>query len=208
MNETENKNGLPKKLQNLAYVRVSTQDQSCERQYESLKSYNIDRFFEDKITGVALHQPELEKLKSHCREGDSIYVYSLDRLGRSTLNIMNNIEYFLEKGCYFNILNLGGIAFIDVHKHTKNPLFNVLITLFGVIAEIERNAIRERTLQGIKLKIAKDGKWGRKSLFTEGQKNQMLKMYLEEGLPTSEISKRFGIKPNTFLKYVRSHKKE
>lgn len=207
MNETEDKNLLPKKLQNLAYVRVSTQDQSCDRQREALKAYNIDRFFEDKITGVALHQPELENLKSHCREGDCIFIYGLDRIGRSSLNIMNHIQYFLDRGCYLNILNLGGISFMDVHKKTKNPLFNVLITLFGVIAEIERNAIKERTMQGIKLKISKGGKWGRPTLFKKEEINEMVRLYLEEGVPTSEIAKRFNIKQNTFLKYVRSYRK-
>lgn len=78
----------------IGYARVSTQEQCLDRQIDALKRYGVDCIHTEKMTGTKAERPELEKVKLQARNGDTIVVESLSRLGRSTKDLLNLIDYF------------------------------------------------------------------------------------------------------------------
>jgi len=142
------------------YVRVSTQDQSLEAQKESCIQY-CDRMnlahviFEEKISGAKASRPELDKMLQKVRAGefDSVVVHKLDRLGRSTIHLIQLIEEFRNKN----------VQFISVTQgiNTKEAMGRFFLTIMAGIAELEREFIRERTQLRINSLKAKGKKLGR-----------------------------------------------
>ena len=80
------------------YARVSTEEQHLDRQLDMLTRYGVDKIYSEKMTGVRLERPELDKMLSVLKEGDTVVVESLSRLGRSTKNLIELMELFNEKG--------------------------------------------------------------------------------------------------------------
>ena len=88
---------------NVAYVRVSTIEQNEERQIEALKTHNIDKWFIEKISGKNTNRPELKSMIEFVREGDIIYIHSLDRLARSTKDLLDIVEKLQSKKVYYDM---------------------------------------------------------------------------------------------------------
>ena len=80
------------------YARVSTQDQELARQIDALEKYGVDQIFTEKITGTKAHRPQLDKLKDKLREGDTVVIESLSRLGRSTKDLLALLEEWNGQG--------------------------------------------------------------------------------------------------------------
>ena len=81
----------------VAYIRVSTIEQNTARQEEGLQSYNIEKYFTEKMSGKNTHRPELQKALDFCREGDILYVWDFSRLARSTIDLLKIAEMLLEE---------------------------------------------------------------------------------------------------------------
>ena len=133
--------------ENLFYLRVSSIDQSLERQVVELKKQYPDikeRFvFAEKVSGKNIEdRPELQKMLSNARSGDTVIVESLSRLGRRNIDILNIVEKLKESGCQFQALKEG--------INTKDELVSkLLLSIFGSISELERDYIRIRQAEGI-----------------------------------------------------------
>ena len=121
----------------IGYARVSTLDQSPELQQDALQAAGCEKVFTDKITGTAKTRPELDKLKEQLREGDTLVVWRLDRLGRSLKDLIEWVAYLETKGVEFKSLQES----IDTTTSTGKLVFH----MFAALAEFERNLIRERT---------------------------------------------------------------
>lgn len=87
---------------NIGYVRVSTVEQNEERQIEALKKRDIDKWFNEKVSAKNTDRPQLKAMIEFAREGDTIYIHSLDRLARSTKDLLNIVEELQSKGRYSN----------------------------------------------------------------------------------------------------------
>ena len=131
------------KGENVAYVRVSSVDQNEERQVEALKKYDIDKWFVEKISGKDTNRPELQKMLSYIREGDTVYVKEFSRLGRSTADLLNLVQTFEDKG----------VKFVSLSEsfNTSTPAGRLQMTMMAAIAEFERSMIKERQREGIEL---------------------------------------------------------
>ncbi|MBO7676091.1 MAG: recombinase family protein [Erysipelotrichaceae bacterium] len=92
-------------MSNIAYIRVSSTDQNTSRQEELFKSYNIDKYYIEKVSGKNIKdRPELQKMMDYVREGDVVYVESISRFGRSLQDLLTLINQLNEKGVQFKSL--------------------------------------------------------------------------------------------------------
>ena len=126
----------------LGYARVSTEDQSLELQRPRLRGAGCERLFEEKISGAKRNRPELEKLIGEIRVGDVLVVTRLDRLARSTAELLATAERLMEKEAGLQSLD-------EPWADTVSPSGRMILTVFAGIAEFERALIRQRTRDGL-----------------------------------------------------------
>jgi DNA invertase Pin-like site-specific DNA recombinase len=138
----------------LGYARVSTQDQDLSGQIEALKAAGTTTIYREKVSGVRADRPQLGKLMAQIGSGDIVVVTKLDRLGRSTRELLDLVERISEAGAAFRSLG-------DPLWDTTSSQGKLVRTLLAAIAEFERDLIRERTGDGRKRAMAAGVKFGR-----------------------------------------------
>jgi DNA invertase Pin-like site-specific DNA recombinase len=131
----------------LGYARVSTQDQHLTGQVEALKAAGAETIYREKISGARADRPQLAKLMASLKPDDIVLVTKLDRLGRSTRELLELIECIGKAGATFRSLG-------DPLWETSSSQGRLLSTLLAAIAEFERDLIRERTGEGRKRAMA------------------------------------------------------
>jgi DNA invertase Pin-like site-specific DNA recombinase len=150
------------------YARVSTQDQDLSAQVEALEAAGATKIYREKISGVRADRPQLAKLMASLQPGDVALVAKLDRLGRSTRELLDLIDRIGKAGAVFRSLG-------DPIWDTSNPQGRLLSTLLAAIAEFERELIRERTGEGRKRAMANGVKFGRKPKLSPYQRAEAIK---------------------------------
>jgi DNA invertase Pin-like site-specific DNA recombinase len=178
----------------LGYARVSTHEQNLDLQTDALKSEGCKQIFTDKVSGVKAKKPNFEKLLEYARQGDTIVVWKLDRLGRSTVQLIGLIEELKEKGIHLKSLNEA----IDTSSATGMLFFQFMC----ILAEHERNIIRERTTAGLTAARARGRTGGRPKGLSEQYQliaPEVKEMYEKGNRSTEEIRKIFGIKSQPTL---------
>ena len=137
-------------MANLGYVRVSTVDQNDARQKEALEKYEIDKWFEEKVSGKDTNRKKLQGMLDYCREGDTIYVHDFSRLARSTKDLLEIVEYLEGKGV--------NLVSNKENLDTSTPTGKLMLTMIGAIAEFERQNLLERQREGIAI-AKREGKY-------------------------------------------------
>lgn len=137
----------------VGYARVSTKEQSLELQLDALNHEGCTKIFSEKITGRKKERPELDKCLEYLREGDTLVVYKLDRLGRTTKQLISFVEELKEKGIEFKSITNA----ID----TSTPQGKFFFTIMAGFAEMEADLIAERTKAGLESARARGRKGGR-----------------------------------------------
>jgi len=150
------------------YARVSTADQHLTGQIDALKAAGATTIYREKISGVRADRPQMAKLMAALKPGDVVLVSKLDRLGRSTRELLDLIDGIGEAGAVFRSLG-------DPLWDTSSPQGRLLSTLLAAIAEFERELIRERTGEGRKRAMANGVKFGRKPKLSPYQRAEAIK---------------------------------
>ena len=140
---------------NIGYIRVSTQEQNTIRQEVLMESLGVDEVYIDRMSGKNTTRPELQKMMEYVRRGDTVIVESISRFARNTHDLLDLVERLTAKGVEF----VSKKEAID----TTTPTGKFMLTIFGAVAELEREYILQRQREGIA--IAKEqGKYtGRKA---------------------------------------------
>src|SRR4030095_11366801 len=127
----------------IGYARVSTNEQNLDLQQDALKKGGVSakNLYTDKITGTKSERPGLAKALSHLREGDTLVVWRLDRLGRHLKHLIETVTALKQQGVAFKSITEN----IDTSTATGQLVFHI----FGALAEFERNLINERTMAGL-----------------------------------------------------------
>ena len=175
--------------QRLGYGRVSTEDQNLEAQQDALKGAGADKVFIEKITGTKASRPELDKLREQMRKGDTLVITRLDRLGRSTKDLLAISSELEEKGVELEVL--------EQNINTKTPEGKLFFTMIAAMAEFEHSMMVARTKDGLAAARARGRLGGRKPKLTELQKKQVRKLYEERKETVREIAAGFNITPPT-----------
>jgi len=169
----------------LGYARVSTQDQDLSGQIEALKAAGATTIYREKISGVRADRPQLSKLMAQIGSGDIVVVTKLDRLGRSTRELVDLVERISEAGAAFRSLG-------DPLWDTTSSQGKLLRTLLAAIAEFERDLIRERTGDGRKRAMAAGVKFGRKLKLSPFQRAEAIKRRVA-GERLADIAKSYAV---------------
>lgn len=195
------------------YCRCSSLDQKTDRQKINEKDYDV--VIEDKVSGAVpfferLGGKEIKELVDH-NVISSLHVWTIDRLGRNLRDILNTIHYFTERSIAIHFVSQS-LKTLD-ENGKENSIAKLMISVLGIVSEMERNQSKERQLEGIKLAKLKGVYKGRK----EGSKEDLLKFlskeknkkaldYLKKGYKSVEISKLLDININTLTKIKKLSK--
>jgi len=192
------------------YVRVSTIDQKTDRQRINDKEYDL--LIEDKCSG-SIPFFEREGGKKILKLIDkkiltSLSVWTIDRLGRDLLDILNSIQYLSERGIKIHFIQQGLVTLDDDGK--ENPISKMTVSILGIVAELERKLLKERQSEGIQLAKLRGVYKGRVHGSKEDIRSFLSKPkvaktidYLKKGYKASEISRIVGIHVNTITKVKR-----
>ena len=195
------------------YCRCSSLDQKTDRQKINEKDYDV--VIEDKVSGAVPFferqgGKEIKELVDH-NVISSLHVWTIDRLGRNLRDILNTIHYFTERSIAIHFVSQS-LKTLD-ENGKENSIAKLMISVLGIVSEMERNQSKERQLEGIKLAKLKGVYKGRK----EGSKEDLLKFlskeknkkaldYLKKGYKSVEISKLLDININTLTKIKKLSK--
>ena len=180
----------------IGYIRVSTQEQNTIRQEVLMKSLGVDEIYIDRMSGKNANRPELQKMMEYVRKGDTVIVESISRFARNTRDLLELVEKLTAKG----------VEFVSLKENidTTTPQGRFMLTVFGALAELERENILERQREGIE--IAKsEGKYkGRKPIdYDEAQMKALCKKWRAGEITATAAMKELGLKPNTFYRRVK-----
>lgn len=175
------------------YARVSTQDQELARQIDALTNYGVNEIFKEKITGTKAHRPELDRLKSKLRAGDTVVIESLSRLGRSTKDLLQLIEEW----------NAQGVKLVSLKESidTTTPTGKLLLTVLSAISQFERDITVQRVNEGLTAARARGRKGGRPKA-DQNAVEKAVKLYRAKNNSVSDIVKLCGISQATLYRAV------
>lgn len=182
------------KVQNVAYIRVSTIAQNPDRQ---LKGLEFDRVFTDNASGKDTSRPQLQELIKYVREGDTVFVHSIDRLSRNVSDLRELVKGFTMRGVSVRF-ETEGLVFTSEEK----PEALMMLSMLGSYAEFERATIRERQREGIALAKKRGAYKGRKQSLNSQQIDQ-LRARVNAGEVKTKLAKEFKISRETLYKYLR-----
>jgi DNA invertase Pin-like site-specific DNA recombinase len=169
----------------IGYARVSTNGQDLSAQIEALKAAGATTIYREKVSGVRADRPQLAKAMGKLQTGDVLVVTKLDRLGRSTRELLDLIERIGKAGAAFRSLG-------DPLWDTSSSQGRLLSTLLAAIADFERDLIRERTGEGRKRAMANGVKFGRKRKLSDYQRKEAIKRR-SAGETLASIAKSYGV---------------
>lgn len=180
----------------IGYIRVSTTEQNTARQEVIMQDLNVDEVFLDKASGKNKNRPELKRMLEYVRKGDTVIVDSISRFARNTKDLLELIETLQSKQ----------VEFISKKENidTSTPTGKFMLTVFGAVAELEREYLLQRQAEGIA--IAKsNGKYkGRKKI----ENDKFEKVYNEwkaNNITAVRAMEILGMKRNTFYRRVQEH---
>lgn len=183
----------------IGYVRVSRNEQNLELQIDALKKIGCDQIFQEKIGGGEKERPQYLKMIDSLRKDDIVIVWRIDRLGRTTLELIKLMVEFRERGVEFKSIVEG----ID----TSTSMGRIWYMLSSIFAENEREIIRERTKAGLESARARGKVGGRPKGLSENAKKvatSAATLYNAKKLSTGEICEMLNIKSKaTLYRYLR-----
>lgn len=177
----------------VGYARVSTQDQNLDLQIAALTHAGCKKLFEDKISGSRTERPGLAKALEMLREGDTLVVWKLDRLGRSVKHLVDLVGALHQQGVQFKSLTDA----IDTGTPSGRFFFHVMASL----AEMERDLTIERTRAGLEVARQLGRKGGRKRQMTDS-KIESAKKLLATGVPPRDVAKNLGVSVPTLYRWI------
>src|SRR5690625_1648759 len=179
----------------LGYARVSTDDQDLSNQRAELQAAGCTKLFSEKITGTRRDRPELERMLDHLRAGDVVTVTRLDRLARSTRDLLDIAEQLQAKGA-------GLRSLAEPWADTTTPAGRMVLTVFAGIAEFERSLIIERTRRGREAAKDRGVKFGPRPTLTETQITHARELIDQEGYSVREVAAILGVHRSTLYRAI------
>lgn len=179
----------------IGYARVSTEDQSLNLQLDALRAAGCERIHRDKLSGGSSKRPGLEKVLRNLKPGDTLVVWSLDRLGRSLADLIALLSQVQDKGCEFRSLTEA----IDTTTAGGKLIFHIL----GAMAEFERRLIVERTIAGLKAAKARGVRLGGRPKLTLAQVNRARRL-IADGKKAEDIAAAYGVARSTVYRHLQN----
>lgn len=183
----------------IGYVRVSTKEQNTTRQEEIMKSLGVNKVYIDKMSGKDTKRPALQEMMNFVREGDSVVVESISRFARNTKDLLELTEQ----------LNNKHVQFVSQKENidTNTPAGKFMLTIFGAVAELEREYIRQRQREGIE--IAKEqGKYKGRPAKQLDTFDEIYQQWKSGNITATSASEQLNVSRSTFYRKVSEHEKD
>jgi len=182
----------------IGYARVSTDDQNLDLQRDALRAAGCLTIYEEKASGKKAERAELSHCRKALREGDTLVVWRLDRLGRSLPDLVGIISE----------LEAAGVGFMSITERieTSSAAGKLIFHVFAALAEFERNLIRERTKAGLEAARARGRKGGRKPALNKKQIREVLHLLENPDIEVIDVAKRYHVSRATIYNYLRLYK--
>jgi len=174
------------------YARVSTQEQNLSLQLDALKTENCDEYIFEKVSSRVKSRPEWEGLLSKLRKGDQVTVYKLDRIARSTTELLKIVNVFKAKGISLKSLQ-------EPWADTTSSVGKLMMTVMAGIAEFERDLISQRAADGRAAALKRGVKFGRPNKLSPTQ-IELIKTARNDGSSVRELSGAFGVSKDTIYR--------
>ena len=185
-------------MSKIGYIRVFTEHQETARQQEIMSGYHVDRIFSEKLSGKTADRPQLKAMLDYVREGDTLYVESISRLGRSTRDLLNIIDQ----------LNAKGVTLVSNKESidTDTPTGKFMLTVFAALSQLEREQLKLRQHEGIEIAKAQGKYTGRKPIPIDWTKFETLYgEWRAKHITGRDFMRKMGITSNTFYRRVHEY---
>lgn len=187
-------------MANIAYVRVSAIDQNEERQMESLKKHDIDKWFIEKVSGKNIKDRlQLQMMLDWVRDGDTVYIHDFSRLARSTKDLLTIVETLQEKSVHLKSLK--------ENLDTSTATGKLMLTMIAAINEFERQNLLERQAEGIAIAKKKGVYKGRKKIEIENF-GEYYDRYMKHEISKAGIAKELKISRPTIDRLIEEYKEK
>lgn len=181
----------------VGYIRISTAGQNTARQEVLMRELGVEMVFIDRMSGKNTDRPELKKMMAFVRQGDTVVVESISRFARNTRDLLELVEKLTTKGVEF----ISKKEAID----TTTPTGKFMLTIFGAVAELEREYILQRQAEGIAIAKAQGVYKGRQPI-VRPEFEQVVRLWRSGKLTAVEAQRRLDMKPSTFYRRVKEMK--
>ena len=180
----------------IGYIRVSTQEQNTMRQEVLMQELGVDEVYIDRMSGKNTNRPELQKMMEYVRKGDTVIVESISRFARNTRDLLDLVEKLSEKDVEF--------ASKKEAIDTTTPTGKFMLTVFGAVAELEREYILQRQQEGIAIAKA-EGKYRGRKPIERSNFDAVEKLWRAGTISAAEAMRRLDMSRSTFYRKVRQH---
>lgn len=178
----------------IGYIRVSTQEQNTIRQEILMERLGVDELYIDRASGKNAQRPELQKMMEYVRRGDTVIVESISRFARNTRDLLELVERLTGKGVEF----ISQKEAID----TTTPTGKFMLTVFGAVAELEREYILQRQREGIAAAKGQGRYKGRKPIEPPGL-DAVIRRWRAGELTAAEAMRKLNLSPSTFYRKAK-----
>jgi len=185
----------------IGYIRVSTDKQNLELQEDSLKAAGCYKIFKDIASGAKSERLGLADCLNYMREGDTLVVWKSDRLGRSTVDLLNIIDELRQR-------NIGFKSLTEDLFDTTTSNGRLVFGIFALLAEHERDRIRERTMAGLASARARGRKGGRPKALSDEKKALVFQALQNRNQTVMQIAKAIGVGEATIYRYQKELKEQ
>lgn len=180
----------------IGYIRVSTTEQNTIRQEVLMKELGVDEVYIDKVSGKDTQRPKLQKMISYVRSGDVVIVESISRFARNTKDLLELIEILSDKDVVF----ISKKEAID----TNTPTGKFMLTVFGAVAELEREYILQRQREGIEIAKAQGKYKGRKRIEHQDF-DSVVSKWKKGDITATKAMNLLGMKKSTFYRKIKEN---
>jgi DNA invertase Pin-like site-specific DNA recombinase len=185
----------------VGYVRVSTTEQNTARQEFLMESLGVEKIYIEKISGKSKDRPKLQEMMTFVREGDTVIVESISRFARNVRDLLDLVEQLKEKK----------VDFVSKKENidTTTPAGKLMLTVFGALAEFERESLLQRQREGIEIAKAEGKYKGRKPIeIDEKLFEELYRQWKNGDTQPKYMIKKLGLSRNTFYRRVKAYEEK
>ncbi|MBO7474532.1 MAG: recombinase family protein [Ruminococcus sp.] len=185
----------------IGYIRVSTEHQETARQEALMKQFQVERIFAEKMSGKNANRPELKAMLEYVREGDTLYIESISRLGRSTRDLLNIIDVLQQK----KVTLVSSKENID----TNTPQGRFVLSIFAALSELEREQTLQRQREGIAIAKSQGKYKGRQPLPIDWIKfGELYEQWKSGAITAVWFQKEMGLQANIFYRRLKEYERK
>lgn len=186
------------------YVRVSTKEQNEDRQLLAMQNFDVDKIYTDKQSGKDFERPQYQKLLRKLKNGDTLIIKSIDRLGRNYEEILEQWRIITkEKNAAIVVLDMPLLDTRQNRDLTGTLIADIVLQLLSYVAQTEREFIRQRQAEGIAAAKARGVRFGRAEKPIPPGFAKVLQLWENKGINSRDAAEMLNVSRNTFLKWAK-----